>query len=268
VPCRAGCLPWRVTRWDVRVFARAALAALLALTLSWLVTAITDEGGVPWGERVGRTLPLTPLCTAIGVWATLAPARARGEARALEALGRTRTEVAAPAVAGGAFVAILAALAVGVLPAVSIAGFYPTAPHSTAWRWEGTAFVDPVRRLRVDSDGTPIRFSAPEPPSPRSRIPQDRAAAALATAMTGIAMAMLLGTGLLTASPRQARGERPGDRWLRHGFAFAIAAMGISAAVELVLFQAAAARKVPALLGDFPPLALLVVAARQVWTRP
>ena len=54
------------TRWDARVFARSAVVAGLALGLAWLVTAATDEGGVSWGERAGRTLPLAPACAAIG----------------------------------------------------------------------------------------------------------------------------------------------------------------------------------------------------------
>ena len=48
------------TRWDRRQLVRAALTTVLTLGLAWLVTAATDEGGVAWGERAGRTLPLAP----------------------------------------------------------------------------------------------------------------------------------------------------------------------------------------------------------------
>lgn len=269
VPCRTGGLLRLITRWDVHVFARAGLVAILALALSWLLTAATDEGGVAWGERVGRTLPLTPLCSAIGVWATIAPVKARGEARALEALGRTKAQVAAPAVAAGACIALVAALSLGLLPSVSVAGFYPTAPHSTAWHWDGTAFIDPVRRLRVGDDGTPVRLSAAESRAPRGQIPGGRTAAALATAMTGIALALLLADALLATNGLPSGAERASDgryRWLRSASTSAIAATGTCAATALVLFQAAAARKVPALVGDLPPLALLLLAARRVWT--
>src|ERR1700722_19834927 len=90
------------TVWDTRQLARAALAATLALGLSWLVTAATDEGSVAWGERAGRTLPLAPLCAAVGAWVALAPVMARGETVALGALGRSRAQIAAAAVVGGA----------------------------------------------------------------------------------------------------------------------------------------------------------------------
>src|SRR5258706_6393188 len=95
----------RVTRWDANVLSRAAIVAMLALVLAWLVTAATDEGGVAWGERAGRTLPLTPFCAAIGAWGALAAVRSRGEALALEALGRPPAEVAMAPVAGGRLVA-------------------------------------------------------------------------------------------------------------------------------------------------------------------
>src|ERR1700722_9478623 len=93
-------LGWTV--WDTRPLARASLAAARARGLAWLVTAATDEGGVAWGERAGRTLPLAPLCAAVGAWAALAPVMARGEAAALGALGRSPAQIAAAAVGGGA----------------------------------------------------------------------------------------------------------------------------------------------------------------------
>lgn len=254
------------TRWDVHVFARATGVAVLALALSWLLTAVTDEGGVAWGERIGRTLPLAPLCSAIGVWATLAPVKARGEARALEALGRTKAQVGTPAVAGGACVTLVAALTVGVLHSVSVAGFYPTARHSTAWEWDGKTFVDRDRRLRVAEDGTPMRLSVTESRPRPSEIPGDRTAAALATAMTGVAMALLLSDGLLAPAGATFRTARPRPRWLPRTSSSALAATGVAAGAALVLFQAAAARKAPALLADLPALGLLGFAIRRVWT--
>jgi len=264
LPRRACHLSRSVTRWDVRVFVRAAFVATLALALSWLLTAATDEGGVAWGERIGRTLPLAPLCSAVGVWAAIAPMKARGEARALEALGRSKSQVSASAMAGGACVAVVAAVSVGLLPAISVVGFYPTARHSTGWTWDGTSFVDTVGRLRVTEDGTPIRLvAAPSVPEP-SPIPRDRMAAALATAMTGIATALLLANALLNADEKRPGSSRPrARRTARSTLAAALAATGISGAAALVLFQAAAVRKVPALLGALPPLALLLMAIRQ-----
>src|SRR6185437_13287824 len=126
----------RWTPWDTRLFWRAAGSALAALALAWLVTAATDEGGVSWGERTGRTAPLAPLSAAVGVAIALAPARSRGEVGALASLGRSRLQVALAAVAGGATVALVAALVLASARTVDIAGFYPTATHGSAWRWD------------------------------------------------------------------------------------------------------------------------------------
>jgi hypothetical protein len=245
-----------VTGWDIRVFLRAAAVALLSLGLAWILTAATDEGGLRWGERAGRTLPLVPVCAAIGVWGALAPVRSRGEARALAALGRTRAEVAAPAVAGGAFIALAAALALAVLPTVSVTGFYPTAPHAEGWRWEAGAFVEPVMRLRVAENGelargTPVEGLLPE----AMTIPAARAAAGISMLIAGIATALLLAHAMLFRDARlDSRGTVASSPW------WPLGAAGVCAAVSIVLFQAAAVEKVPALAGTLPSVALLAVA--------
>src|SRR5258708_19885440 len=51
----------RVTRWDANVLSRAAMVAMLALALAWLVTPAPDEGARAWGGRPRRTLPPPPL---------------------------------------------------------------------------------------------------------------------------------------------------------------------------------------------------------------
>jgi hypothetical protein len=247
------------TRWDARVLVRAALVATLALAVAWLVTAATDEGGVGWGERAGRTLPLTPVCAAIGAWIALQPVRARGEARALEALGRSRVQLAAGAVVGGAMVALVAAIAIGSLRRVDVAGFYPMATRQSAWRWDGQGFVDGVRGLRVSADGA-VQRTVPTAATLASAIPvHGRAAAALTTALAGVALPLLLAHALL--------GRSPGNR-LRREDATALLASGASVAVSVVLFQAAAARALPAMLAVVPPVALLGFAIRRYRSSP
>lgn len=258
----------RVTRWDTAVFLRAALVAGLALALAWLITAVTDEGGVAWGERAGRTIPLTPICAAVGAWGALAPVRARGEARALEALGRSLGQIAAAAIAGGAALALSAALAVGSLAAVDAAGFYPTALRPSAWQWESGTFVNYARGLRVDADGTPDRFAPPATAPPHVSIPRGgRTAAAMATALAGIALPMLLAQLLLARPAGAADGEGlarnrggAGVRWRVAPVALATALAIIS---SVMLFQAAAARQAPAFLAALPPALLLAFAARR-----
>lgn len=247
--------------WDVRVFARASGAAAMALVLAWLVTAATDEGSVPWGQRAGRTLPLAPACAAVGAWLALGPARARGETRALEALGGARLRIAAAAVAGGGTVALAAALAIGAAERVDVAGaFYPTATHSAEWRWQDGGFVDRAAGVRVASDGAIAVTSerdARAVPS-ESVPPYGRAAAGLTTAGAGIALALLVAHSLLVREPRR--------RSRRDGSALGAAAGAVGA--SLVCFQAAAALRAPALLAVIPALALLAFAIRRYRAQP
>jgi hypothetical protein len=252
-----------LTRWDVRVLARSALLTALALVLGWLVTAVTDEGGVPWGERAGRTLPLTPLCAAIGVWVALAPATARGEGRALAALGRSRFQVAAAAVVGAGVVAAGAALLLASRN-VDARGFFPSVLHATGWRWDGHVFVDPARGLFVTAEGAPEKLAlaateAGDASSPGSLPVHGRVAAALAMAIAGVAMPLLLAHSMLT---------RPADRRFGRDDAKALLAAGVSVAASVVFFQAAAARALPALLGAAPPMVLLLFAVQRYRAAP
>ena len=48
----------RWTEWDTRAFARGASIAGVSLVLVGLVTAASDEGGLGWGVRAGRTRTL------------------------------------------------------------------------------------------------------------------------------------------------------------------------------------------------------------------
>ena len=238
-------LAW--TRWDGRQLVRAALATALTLGVAWLVTAATDEGGVPWGERAGRTLPLTPLCATVGAWLALAPALARGEGLALEALGRSRAQIAAAAVMGGALVALAAAVALGLARTVDVAGFFPTATHASAWTWSGAAFVDPVHGLRVAADGAPVRIAVDAGRVFAGIPPHGRAAAAAVTGLAGLALPLLVTHALLERS-----------RVLP-----VVLAAGAAIASSVLLFQAAAAGHLPAGLGTLPALALLAFAVRR-----
>jgi hypothetical protein len=235
------------TPWDARQLVRAATVAALTLAMAWMVTAATDEGGVSWGARAGRTLPLTPLCAAVGAWVALAPVRSRGEAVALQAIGRSPAQIAAAAVAGGALVAVVAAVLLGALHGVDVAGFFPTATRASAWTWSGAAFVDRAQGLSVGADGVP-QWIAAEPGAAPGGVPAyGRAAAALETALAGVALPLLLAHGLLV----RAR-------------ALPLVAAGAAAvASSVVLFQAAAARQAPAALAVLPPVALLAFAVRR-----
>src|SRR4051812_15382144 len=152
------------TEWDARIATRAAMIATAALLATWFVTAATDEGGLSWGMRAGRALPLAPACAAIGTWLALAPGPARGEARTLEALGRSPLQRAAAAVAGGAAIALVAAVAIVAVRRVDVEGFYPRLARSVTYRFEGGAFVSDDG-LRIARTGAPSR-AAPASPHP------------------------------------------------------------------------------------------------------
>src|SRR5688572_12741164 len=96
-----------VTTWDLRAFVRALAATLVGLVVVWLVTAASDEGQLTVATRAGRTLPLAPLCSAVGAVVALATARVRSETRALEALGRAPGENALAAAAGAALPSLI-----------------------------------------------------------------------------------------------------------------------------------------------------------------
>jgi hypothetical protein len=256
----------RVTRWDALVLLRAAVAATLALVVAWLITAVTDEGVSAWAERAGRTLPLAPLCAAAGAWGALAQVRARGEALTLQALGRSRAEVAGAAVLGGAAIALVAAFGMGAAPSVDVAGFYPTAPHAASWRWRDGAFVAYRLGLRVGEDGAPERIESPTDPPVPAGIPRGgRAAAALSTALAGIALPMLVAHVLLSPKTHTGRARR---RKVAVDQASAWIAAGTAAAASIILFQAAAAHRSPAMLGVLPPALLLAFAAGRYRASP
>jgi hypothetical protein len=250
----------RASRWDAMVFARAAVIAAVTLAVAWLVTAVSDEGAVAWGARAGRTLPLTPLCSAVGVWGALAQVRARGDVRALAALGRSPTLIAAGAIAGGAVVAFVAAGLMGEAASVDVSGFYPSATQSTAWRWHDGAFEDREQGLGVSRDGSPIRIAPAMLPPPRSKVPPNgRVAAALATAVSALAMAALTARAIVGQGVERCRG--PGRRSpSANGHRADAVASGLAAAATVALFQAAAAHRTGAFVGVLPSLALLGLA--------
>jgi hypothetical protein len=252
--------PFSWTTWDLRAFGRAAGVAAATLLLAWLVTAATDEGGVSWGERAGRTLPLTPLCAAVGAWVALAPARSRGEARALAALGRSRVGIGGAAVAGAAAVALAAALLLGIVRTVDLTGFYPTATHASAWSFDAGAFVNAARGLRVTADGTPEHIASLAGAAMASGLPRfARLAAATTTALAGIALPLLVAHAVLGRA-QDARFDRS-DARLAAGAAVAVAA-------SIVLFHAAAAHVLPSMLAPLPALALLAFAVRRYRVAP
>jgi hypothetical protein len=236
------------TKWDGRTVRRALSVSAVALLVAWLVTAATDEGNISWPERAGRALPVAPVCAALGAWLALAPSRARGELRALASLGRSPWENSRAAVMGGAAIATIAGAAIAWVPRLDAAGFYPEVGLTAELSFDGTAFLDRDNGWRIAADGALLRSDV-LPTTRESRIPpHGRAVAGLATAVIGLALALVV-----------ARSERRG-LWLLASI--------LGGAVTLLLFQAAGARRLGASWALLPPLFLLVMAAsryRDTW---
>jgi len=253
----------RITGWDLRVAVRALALAALAFAVAWLVTAATDEGGIGWSVRAGRTLPMAPACAALGTWLALVPARRRGEVRALEALGRATWENAFGGVAGGAVVALVAAIAMAAAPRVTVDGFFPVVARGASYVYTEGVFVERAHGLRVEPGGALSQEPAAEQDSWNEGLPRHaRAAAALATALSGVALP-LIAAFVLLARPLPEVGAAPRARGRRDAapsIARALAAVAASVLVTIVLFQAAAARRIPALVAVLPAAVLLAGA--------
>jgi hypothetical protein len=241
------------TLYDRRTGARAAGATFLTLVVALLITASTDEGGLAWPTRIGRVLPLAPVCAAVGMWLATARARARGELHALEALGRSPWQAAAPPTAGAAVVVAICALALAGSRAIDLNGFFPAAPHVTSYvHVEKGGFADRGRRIHIGERGEISSLAGGDvpPESPLASGPRwGRASASLSMVIAGIAFP------LASARLGSARGgRRTSTRVLR-------TLVGATLVASIVVFQTAASGRAPALLALIPPLALLAATA-------
>ncbi|HSO33179.1 MAG TPA: hypothetical protein VLT33_11685 [Labilithrix sp.] len=242
-----------MTTWDRRAFVRALVATVIAIVVVWLVTAASDEGQLTVGVRAGRTLPLAPLCSAIGAALALGTARVREETRALEALGRTPGQTARAAALGAALPSLLVGLAIGLSSVVDVSGFYPRPPRSDTFVFADGAFTSPTLGVRITADGEPHPTEAVAPAADDTLPRHARAAASTATALAGLALALVAARAVLRVSQLRRRGRR--RRQIIAGLQiFACAAL------TLVAFQAAAARVAPATLATAPSALLLGIA--------
>ena len=242
-----------MTAWDFRTFARALGATLIGIVVVWLVTAASDEGQLTVGVRAGRTLPLAPLCSAIGAALALGTARVRDETRALEALGRFPGQTARAAALGAALPSLVIGLAIGASSIVDVSGFYPRAPRGDTFVYADGAFTSPTLGVRVTDDGEPHPTDAAAPATDAGLPRHARAAASTATALAGLALALVTARAVLRVSLLRRQGRR------RRRIAAAVQVF-VCALFTLVAFQAAAARVAPASLAVVPPAVLLGVA--------
>jgi hypothetical protein len=258
---RAEAASIRLTLWDAYAASRAALFTTAFLALAFAVSAFTDEGHLGLLVRIGRVLPASPVCGAVGAWFALRAARARGEVLALESLGRSPLANGLAAATGGAAIVCIAALLVASFDAVDISGLYPRATRAEDYDFDGRDFQNVRRGFRVGPEGEVRRLADNEPssdsslkPIPRARTalaseasapPGGRIAAALTLAIAGIALAFLAAR---TRESNLGRVELP----LLDG-----AAVVVTVATSIVVFHAAAVGRVGPIAGCLPASLLL-----------
>lgn len=241
-----------MTPWDIRASLRALGATVLGLIVVWLVTAASDEGQLTVGARASRTLPLAPLCSAVGAALALGTARVRQESGAFEALGRSPSETGRAAAFGAALPSILVAIAIAAVPGADIDAFYPRAVHGDSFTYTEEGFVSSSLGVRIDADGEAQAIEEPTS-SAIDELPRGaRAAAAVATACAGLALSFVVARAALRRSLLDERGVR------RLRMLAAVEAFGC-ALLTLIAFQSAAVGLSPPMLAIVPPLVLLIV---------
>ena len=180
-----------MTAWDRRIAQSTLGVTVLAFAVGILVTAATDEGGVAWRERAVRTLPLLPVCAALGTFLTLRAARRRGELRVLESLGCSEWRCVAPAVLAGALgTAVGVLVAVGLLHA-DVAPYFPRV-HADTVLVLPMRFLDAAQGIAIAQNGTLSHAPSGAPEIPEALPSGARGAVALVTLLAGLALPALV----------------------------------------------------------------------------
>jgi hypothetical protein len=141
-----------------RLLARRALAfTTLALAIAIGVTLATDEPYSTFRMRVARLCAIVPALAAIGSAVALAQSRARGELRALEALGVGPFRIGlGPMLVS--WVLGLTAAAILVSPLADATSLFPALVSPARWVVDGGSLFDPVSGVRVLRNGS-LKFS-------------------------------------------------------------------------------------------------------------
>jgi hypothetical protein len=210
-----------------------------------LITAVSDEGGVAWGERLSRTLPVVPLCATVPVAWSVFGARPRSEARALALLGRSPAGSAAAAALGGVSGGLAAGIVVLVLPGVSVHAFLPTVHTTAPFTFTSSAFRYADGGWSVMRDGS-IALAAPA-----ASMPGGAASFAEGAARWAAASVVLVGTLAFVATVVAAR---PG-RLRRSGLLLLV-----TSAASVLVLQGAALGRVPLWAAPGPASLLLIGA--------
>jgi hypothetical protein len=242
---------WPLSPWDLRAGSRGAALTLALAALAVLMTALTDEGGVSISERCARVLPVLPVCAAVGAWLALAGPKRRIEVRALEALGRRPVDSAIAAALGAALVGVASALVMAVDAQVDVSGFFPTLHAAGPYSFDAGVFTNRGAGWSVLADGSVVLPTSATAGALGRAVPAHaRESAALVVATGSLAFALLVAVAGRT---RQ-----------RH----AALALFATMLVSVVLFQAAAASRIPPLATPIPSTLLLMAVGWAILRAP
>ncbi|TKD00683.1 hypothetical protein [Polyangium fumosum] len=223
-----------------RNLARRALgiAALVGCVVLLVVTA-TDEGG-GFARRAALCAALAPAAGGIGALAAARIARARGEARALEALGADPFRVMRGAVLGGVIVAAIGPALV-FADLADLEPLFPRPAAPSAW------IAEPDGGMRDATRGTRLGPGGALEVAARASEASAGAAVGERRAAVGIALVLLAFAAPLGAT-------RDGGSSGRAAFAVLLVVAMIAA------FQFVAAGRASAFVVCVPPLVLLAHA--------
>jgi hypothetical protein len=218
--------------WDRRLALRAASIAVLTASVALLVVVATDDGA-PWRRRLAMIAALAPIAGAVGAFAARGVAEARGELRALEALGVSPLRGALGATVGGTLIALVGP-ALLALPHADLAALLPRPPMPRVWVVESAhAMRELTLGLRIAAGGVLERTA-------QSALPD-----AVVTSRAAVVVAMLL---LAIGAPTWASTPAPARRRAGVGAAALVVAIASFQAVAAGRLSQAALALAPALL--------------------
>ncbi|MEO8874234.1 MAG: hypothetical protein ABI461_01500 [Polyangiaceae bacterium] len=241
---------------DRKYATRAFGVAVLLFAIAFAISAASDEGGVHFGIRLARALPLAPLCAAISVFLTLGSARAKVDALTLEAIGRAPFFNNAGAVCGGAIFALAAAAVVGLSSKIDIEAIFPSFSSGPHIAWDGAGFIDSDRGVSFDAQGdvTPNVARPANSEAPAAGAPHQRGAASLSLCFAAIAFPLFAAAATRRIS------------------SYVLLAIAAAALFTFLAFDAVASGRAPAIVVAMPQAALLFFAVveyrRSGWLVP
>lgn len=141
-----------VHAFDRSLFRRSLGIVMLLGLLGLGVMIATDEIGSTPRMRLSRLIAIAPGLIALGEGIVLAQARARGEIRALTALGASPFRATRGARVAGWFLGLVG-VALLLSPLADPTPLFPAVVRSTPWLAFGSSLADPASGARVTADG-------------------------------------------------------------------------------------------------------------------